>query len=57
MPTLTVAQKLVIAEISQYLAFKAIRQGGLYAAGIDIELPIKIDNIRSKRAKGGGLGH
>jgi hypothetical protein len=46
MATLTTAQKLVIAEISQYLATNAISKGGLFASGIDVELPIKIDNIR-----------
>jgi hypothetical protein len=44
--TLTTAQKITIAKISQYLVSNAIEKGGLYAAGIDIELPQKLYNVR-----------
>ena len=43
---LTVAQKLTIAKISEYLVVAAIEKGGLYANGIDVQLPFKIYNIR-----------
>jgi hypothetical protein len=46
MATLTVAQKIAIADISEYLATVAIEKGGLWAKGIDIELPSKIRNIK-----------
>lgn len=47
MAVLTVAQKLVIADICEYLATIAIRKGGLYGAGIPLDLPEKIYNIKS----------
>jgi len=47
MAVLTVAQKLVIADICEYLAVIAIKKGGLYAAGIPIDLPEKIYNIKT----------
>lgn len=47
MAALTVAQKLVIAEICEYLITIAIDKGGLYGNGIDLELPTKIYNIRT----------
>lgn len=43
---LTVAQKITIADISEYLIVNAIKKGGLFASGIDIELPNKIRNIK-----------
>lgn len=43
---LTVAQKLTIAKISEYLVVSAITKGGLWGKGIDLELPQKIYNIR-----------
>ena len=43
---LTVPQKLIIAEISQYLCTNDIQKGGLYGGGIDLLLPQKIYNIR-----------
>lgn len=46
MATLTVAQKIAIADISEYLVTVAIERGGLWAKGIDIELPNKIRNIK-----------
>ncbi len=46
MATLTVAQKIAIADISEYLATVAIEKGGVWAKGIDIELPSKIRNIK-----------
>ena len=44
--TLTVAQKLVIAEICEGLISVAILKGGVFADGIDVQLPNKIRNIR-----------
>lgn len=43
---LTVAQKLTIAKISEYLVVAAIEKGGLWGNGIDLQLPQKIYNIR-----------
>jgi len=43
---LTVAQKLNIAKICQYLVTGAIAKGGLFAKGIDQNLAMKIYNIR-----------
>lgn len=43
---LTVSDKLLIAEICEYLVTIAIKKGGLYAGGIDVELPQKIYAIR-----------
>jgi hypothetical protein len=45
--SLTVAQKLNIASISEYIITNAIAKGGLYAGGIDLDLPQKIYNIRT----------
>lgn len=47
MAVLTVAQKLAIADISQYLAVSAIKKGGLYGAGVPLDLPQKIYNLKS----------
>jgi hypothetical protein len=44
--TLTTAQKLVVAEICEGLISVAILKGGVFADGIDIQLPNKIRNIR-----------
>jgi hypothetical protein len=46
MATLTVAEKLAIAEINEYLISNAIRKGGLNGGGIDLQLPTKIRMIR-----------
>lgn len=46
MPTLTVAEKLAIAEINGYMIVGAIEKGGLFASGIDIDLPTKLRVIR-----------
>lgn len=43
---LTVAQKLDIASISQYLSYQDIVKRGLYGGGVDLQLPFKIYNIR-----------
>jgi len=43
---LTVAQKLNIAKISEYLSTAAIKKGGLFGRGIDLLLPQKIYNVR-----------
>jgi hypothetical protein len=45
--SLTVAQKLNIASICEYIISNAIQKGGLYASGIDLLLPQKIYNIRT----------
>lgn len=50
MAVLTVAQKLVIAEINEYMISIAIMKGGLYADGINLELPTKIRIIRESIA-------
>jgi hypothetical protein len=42
---LTVPQKIIIAEISQYLCSNDIQKGGLFGGGIDLGLPNKIYNI------------
>lgn len=47
MAALTIAQKLAVAEICEYLVTIAIEKGGLFAGGIDLELPTKIYNIRN----------
>jgi len=47
MAVLTVAQRLSIADICEYLALVAIKKGGLYAAGIPIDLPQKIYNLKT----------
>ena len=44
--SLTVAQIINIAKISQYLALNDIANGGLWGKGQDLELPQKIYNIR-----------
>ncbi len=44
--SLTVQQKLNIAEISQYLCSVDIMKGGLYANGIDYMHPLKIMSAR-----------
>lgn len=46
MATLTIAEKIAIAEINEYLISVAILKGGLYAGGIDVELPTKIRVVR-----------
>jgi hypothetical protein len=46
MAALTVAQKLTIAKICEYLVAAAIEKGGLFGNGIDLLLPQKIYNIR-----------
>lgn len=46
MATLTIAEKLAIAEINEYLISVAIIKNGLYAGGINIDLPTKIRVIR-----------
>lgn len=46
MATLTIAEKIAIAEINEYMITAAIVKGGLYASGIDVELPTKIRVIR-----------
>jgi len=43
---LTVAQKITIAKISEYLTANAIEKGGLYAAGIPLDLPQKLYAVR-----------
>lgn len=43
---LTVAQKLDIASISQYLSYQDIVKRGLFGGGVDLQLPFKIYNIR-----------
>lgn len=45
--SLTVAQKLNIASICEYIISNAIAKGGLYGSGIDLQLPTKIYNIRT----------
>ncbi len=45
--SLTVAQKLNIASICEYIVSNAIAKGGLYASGIDLLLAQKIYNIRT----------
>jgi hypothetical protein len=42
----TVAQKINIAKISQYLCLNDISKKGLYGGGVDLDLPNKIYNIR-----------
>lgn len=44
--SLTVAQKLNIADISQYLCNVDIAKGGLYGKGIDLMHPMKIMSVR-----------
>lgn len=44
---LTVAQKLNIASICEYIISNAIKKGGLDGSGIDLLLPQKIYNIRT----------
>jgi hypothetical protein len=46
MAILTVAQKITIAKINEYLISIAIEKGGLDGGGIDLQLPQKIRNIR-----------
>lgn len=47
MSALTVSDKLIIAEICEYLVTIAIEKKGLYGGGIDLQLPTKIFNIRT----------
>ena len=47
MAALTVAEKLAIAEICEFLVTIAIEKGGLYGSGIDLQLPTKIYNLRT----------
>lgn len=46
MATLTVAEKIAIAEINEYLISNAIQKKDLFAGGINIDLPTKIRVIR-----------
>lgn len=46
MATLTVAEKIAIAEINEYLITNAIHKRGLYGGGINIGLPTQIRIIR-----------
>lgn len=43
---LTVAQKITIAKISQYLCSIDIEKSGLFGGGVDELLPLKLYNIR-----------
>ena len=47
MAALTVAEKLAVAEICEYLVTIAIQKGGLNGGGIDLQLPTKIYNLRT----------
>jgi hypothetical protein len=42
----TIAQKINIAKVSQYLCLNDINKKGLYGGGVDLQLPNKIYNIR-----------
>ena len=44
--SLTIPQKLIVAEICEGLISVAILKGGVFADGIDVQLPNKIRNIR-----------
>lgn len=46
MAVLTIAEKLAIAEINEYMIANAIQKKGLWGGGINIELPTKIRVIR-----------
>lgn len=47
MAALTTIEKITIAKICEYLVANAIAKGGLYASGIDVNLPQKLYNIRT----------
>lgn len=46
MAVLTIAEKIRIAKINGYLINIAIKKGGLNGGGIDVDLPLKIRNVR-----------
>lgn len=46
MPTPSIPQIIIDAKISQFLSSNDIRKSGLFAGGIDINLPRKLYNIR-----------
>ena len=43
---LSISQKISIAKVCQYLAANGIQKNGLYGGGNDLNLPLKLYNVR-----------